>query len=238
MTEVTSNDRMPINIGHGHVWARPDGVKARCGGPGICSECSRDLANKQSAERRIDPNIAEVRAALSCWRQGTWSRAYAMEQFEKLLQGFVDRGASAHACEIEQYRGALMMIAEGKCPTLVSPMTSEQIAQAALGGTFTHETTAWQKGPVPDDVFAFKWGDWWIQLPPVPGAEALTGGAVKASANAIAEFNAEMKKPRAGKPTHPPKATASRCTRCGRTEAGCKDPQCPWSHLNGTVLQK
>lgn len=31
------------NTGHGHVWARPDGVKARCGGPGICSVCSRDF---------------------------------------------------------------------------------------------------------------------------------------------------------------------------------------------------
>lgn len=32
------------NTGHGHVWPRPDGVKARCGGPGMCSECSRDQA--------------------------------------------------------------------------------------------------------------------------------------------------------------------------------------------------
>ncbi len=34
------------NKGHGHVWPRPDGAKARCGGPGICSECSRDAAMK------------------------------------------------------------------------------------------------------------------------------------------------------------------------------------------------
>lgn len=32
------------NTGHGHVWERPDGMKARCGGPGMCSECSRDQA--------------------------------------------------------------------------------------------------------------------------------------------------------------------------------------------------
>lgn len=30
------------NTGHGHVWERPDGMKARCGGPGICSQCSSD----------------------------------------------------------------------------------------------------------------------------------------------------------------------------------------------------
>ena len=35
---------MNDNSGHGHVWERPDGVKARCGGPGICTKCSQDLA--------------------------------------------------------------------------------------------------------------------------------------------------------------------------------------------------
>lgn len=34
------------NTGHGHVFPRPDGVRARCGGPGLCAECSRDLARK------------------------------------------------------------------------------------------------------------------------------------------------------------------------------------------------
>lgn len=32
------------NTGHGHVWQRPDGVKARCGGPGLCITCSVDKA--------------------------------------------------------------------------------------------------------------------------------------------------------------------------------------------------
>lgn len=30
--------------GHGHVAPRSDGVKMRCGGPGICAECSREAA--------------------------------------------------------------------------------------------------------------------------------------------------------------------------------------------------
>lgn len=34
----------PANTGHGHVRPRPDGMKARCGGPGICSECSVEQA--------------------------------------------------------------------------------------------------------------------------------------------------------------------------------------------------
>jgi hypothetical protein len=34
------------NIGHGHVFPRPDGVRARCGGPALCPACARDLARK------------------------------------------------------------------------------------------------------------------------------------------------------------------------------------------------
>lgn len=39
-----------INAGHGHVYPRPDGVKARCMGPGGCLVCSEDkikLLNSQ-----------------------------------------------------------------------------------------------------------------------------------------------------------------------------------------------
>lgn len=32
------------NTGHGHVWERPDGAKARCGGPKMCRRCAQDLA--------------------------------------------------------------------------------------------------------------------------------------------------------------------------------------------------
>lgn len=39
-----------LNVGHGHVFPRPDGLKARCGGPGLCVECSHDLAHKNGTE--------------------------------------------------------------------------------------------------------------------------------------------------------------------------------------------
>jgi hypothetical protein len=38
------------NTGHGHVFPRPDGLRARCGGPGICPDCARDLVRKQERE--------------------------------------------------------------------------------------------------------------------------------------------------------------------------------------------
>lgn len=50
------------NTGHGHVWARPDGMKARCGGPGICRECSRDLARfeKRLLAQEASPPAGET----------------------------------------------------------------------------------------------------------------------------------------------------------------------------------
>ncbi len=34
------------NTGHGHVFPRDDGVKARCGGPEVCDECATDFVAK------------------------------------------------------------------------------------------------------------------------------------------------------------------------------------------------
>lgn len=36
--------------GHGHVIPRPDGVKARCGGPALCSVCAAELAQVREKE--------------------------------------------------------------------------------------------------------------------------------------------------------------------------------------------
>ena len=38
--------RFPTNAGHGHVFPRPDGVRMRCGGPGICDACNIDASEK------------------------------------------------------------------------------------------------------------------------------------------------------------------------------------------------
>lgn len=38
------DSRIGTNAGHGHVWKRPDGMTARCGGPKMCRECGSDYA--------------------------------------------------------------------------------------------------------------------------------------------------------------------------------------------------
>ncbi len=63
--------RYGTNAGHGHVWVRPDGVKARCLGPGSCAECDADkeyaanyLSGAQAARDQIavtiDPEIERL----------------------------------------------------------------------------------------------------------------------------------------------------------------------------------
>ncbi len=37
------------DCGHGHVYPRADGIKARCGGPALCAFCKIDLAAKSSS---------------------------------------------------------------------------------------------------------------------------------------------------------------------------------------------
>lgn len=39
------------NVGHGHVFPRPDGGKAKCGGPSICSECASDAAAQRQGDQ-------------------------------------------------------------------------------------------------------------------------------------------------------------------------------------------
>lgn len=58
------------NIGHGHVFPRPDGVKARCGGPGFCTECSKDaavraheVAHSSCGQHCTSPNCNHVRVS-------------------------------------------------------------------------------------------------------------------------------------------------------------------------------
>ena len=51
--------------GHGHVTPRPDGARARCGGPGICAACAKEKsqldASKALVSDMIAPTLEDVR---------------------------------------------------------------------------------------------------------------------------------------------------------------------------------
>lgn len=42
------------HVGHGHVRPNPDGSKARCGGPAICSVCALELAAQSELPEPVD----------------------------------------------------------------------------------------------------------------------------------------------------------------------------------------
>jgi hypothetical protein len=64
--------------GHGHVVPRPDGARARCGGPALCSACAKELAAQQQ------PAATPGQAAYEAFR-----RWYAAEcEARTMTQGF------------------------------------------------------------------------------------------------------------------------------------------------------
>lgn len=48
------------NTGHGHVYMRPDGLLAKCGGPELCAECAKDLALLMSTEGYEPPTTDDL----------------------------------------------------------------------------------------------------------------------------------------------------------------------------------
>lgn len=65
--------RIGTNTGHGHAWDRPDGAKARCGGPGMCQPCAADkaLVDSETATTTDRCPSCDHQAAdhdeLGCW---------------------------------------------------------------------------------------------------------------------------------------------------------------------------
>jgi len=55
--------------GHGHVTPNPDGSKARCGGPAICSQCAKEVGARYG---RLVAAMEQIRSAPhvgTSWRQ-------------------------------------------------------------------------------------------------------------------------------------------------------------------------
>ena len=63
-----------LNSGHGWVYRLPGGAKARCGGPGLCSQCSADL-ERFAASGRPRPANDLFEVGLEAELQQTFGRA-------------------------------------------------------------------------------------------------------------------------------------------------------------------
>lgn len=71
------------NTGHGHVRPRPDGMRARCGGPRWCPECQ----SEQSALNQ--PPVLFIKALLpGVWKKPTPAQAKSGNYFKPRLQWY------------------------------------------------------------------------------------------------------------------------------------------------------
>jgi len=63
------------NVGHGHVYLRADGYLARCRGPRMCSECSKELsqvAHPTGGEKVSEKEPEKMARVERNERLGTW----------------------------------------------------------------------------------------------------------------------------------------------------------------------
>ncbi|MCK2122073.1 DUF1382 family protein [Pseudomonas sp. PNPG3] len=66
--------RYGTNSGHGHVWARPDGLKAKCGGPGLCGACTSDI----HVAERAAPGSTRIGSEPAIKAIEVWTEGYAV----------------------------------------------------------------------------------------------------------------------------------------------------------------
>lgn len=79
------------NVGHGHVWERPDGVKARCGGPGLCSDCRADDMRLREARDYTTPEqVAALIKAKDYWHSEKQAAEATIRELKNALREIAD----------------------------------------------------------------------------------------------------------------------------------------------------
>lgn len=100
--------------GHGHVFPNPDGSRARCGGPGICMECSLEADQEKlydtGAEERPTPTD-KAQALAEEWATKKWKAKVLNSTGERLAGelGFQE-GFRARDEEVRELAEALNSI--------------------------------------------------------------------------------------------------------------------------------
>lgn len=124
------------NEGHGHVFERPDGLKAKCGGPKICMDCARDLACRIVDESKAIDAAREqdrARAAAPQAAVGLSDRTLDVMHSVRLSLGMANPGAEWVAANFEPFLLGTLRAME-RALRRISPAskpeapTSEQLA--------------------------------------------------------------------------------------------------------------
>jgi len=67
---MSETQEISSNVGHGHVFIRPDKSRARCGGPRLCDKCQADLARLQAEAGEKAGADTGVRVVVTRTRKG------------------------------------------------------------------------------------------------------------------------------------------------------------------------
>lgn len=82
--------------GHGHVIPRPDGARARCGGPAICAVCAKELAQvKTDRAATVDAIAKRYGAALAEECDLTEHKERFVGLFKDAITEFLEAGKDA-----------------------------------------------------------------------------------------------------------------------------------------------
>ncbi|EPW8866334.1 hypothetical protein NMF51_09685 [Pseudomonas aeruginosa] len=101
-----SVEQAGANVGHGHVFPRADGVKMRCGGPGLCSECTADASRARAALAQPSPAQADEKPGDSILCYGCFAKGVGPDHFDeagKCLAAQAEQ-AEAERPEVVAYR--------------------------------------------------------------------------------------------------------------------------------------
>lgn len=95
------------NEGHGHVFPREDGYRARCGGPMLCSQCRIDKAKQEG--RVTEGSLAIAEAITACMEEiarrdfpDTVKEEHGL--FRALMSVMIDNSKRAESLEMAKTR--------------------------------------------------------------------------------------------------------------------------------------
>ncbi|MBY9700566.1 hypothetical protein ISH39_03235 [Pseudomonas aeruginosa] len=94
-----SVEQAGANVGHGHVFPRADGVKMRCGGPGLCSECTADASHARAVLAQPSPAQAE-QATADDYEEVLADHRRLVRELDVLLNGEACAAKQAMLCDL------------------------------------------------------------------------------------------------------------------------------------------
>ncbi|EOF7894446.1 hypothetical protein ACK2MY_004900 [Pseudomonas aeruginosa] len=154
-------EQVGANVGHGHVFPRADGVKMRCGGPGLCSECTADASRARAALAQPSGEVVvtknESGAIVSVTRQDKEGRVLSVIAESATLTAQAEQ-AEAERPAVVGYRSMESGMVYDQDYGLKDPEALTTVAECErIVGVLRAEIAEWQEaaGRSRSDVVAY-----------------------------------------------------------------------------------